>query len=64
MATQQDTGIPFSFAHEQQRFTLLELPAEVLEIVTAPNTSSSAFPAPLDMAESDLYTGCLSSLWA
>jgi hypothetical protein len=38
MATQQDEGgVPFSVAHEQQHFRLLELPPEIVELIDAPN---------------------------
>ncbi|KAL1798673.1 hypothetical protein ACET3X_002710 [Alternaria dauci] len=38
MATQQDEGgVPFSIAHQQQHFRLLELPPEIVELIDAPN---------------------------
>jgi sister chromatid cohesion protein DCC1 len=38
MATQQNEGgVPFSIAHEQQHFRLLELPPEIVELMDAPN---------------------------
>ncbi|KAF2102948.1 hypothetical protein NA57DRAFT_71932 [Rhizodiscina lignyota] len=35
MATQDQPGIPFSIAHEQQNFRLLELPDELVELLSA-----------------------------
>jgi hypothetical protein len=38
MATQQDEGgVPFSIAHQQQHFRLLELPPEIVGLIDAPN---------------------------
>jgi sister chromatid cohesion protein DCC1 len=38
MATQQDQGgVPFAVAHDFQHFRLLELPAEIVELIDAPN---------------------------
>jgi hypothetical protein len=38
MATQQDEGgVPFSMAHHLQQFRLLELPAELADLIDAPN---------------------------
>ncbi|KAJ9669614.1 hypothetical protein H2201_000481 [Coniosporium apollinis] len=36
MATQDAIGIPFSLAHEQQGFRLIELPSELLDILAGP----------------------------
>jgi len=37
MATQDDGGIPFSIANDFTSFRLLELPDELLAILTSPN---------------------------
>ncbi|KAF1943040.1 hypothetical protein EJ02DRAFT_401403 [Clathrospora elynae] len=38
MATQQDEGgVPFAVAHEQQLFRLLELPPDIVELIEAPS---------------------------
>ncbi|OCK78954.1 hypothetical protein K432DRAFT_300870 [Lepidopterella palustris CBS 459.81] len=37
MATQDERGVPFSIAHEQQQFRLLELPPEILQLIDSPN---------------------------
>jgi sister chromatid cohesion protein DCC1 len=38
MATQQDEGgVPFAMAHSLQQFRLLELPAELVDVLDAPN---------------------------
>jgi sister chromatid cohesion protein DCC1 len=37
MATQEDRGIPFSIANDFTNFRLLELPDELLTILTSPN---------------------------
>ncbi|KAF2492068.1 sister chromatid cohesion protein-like protein Dcc1 [Lophium mytilinum] len=37
MATQDDSGIPFSVVHDQQQFRLVELPPEILALIDSPN---------------------------
>lgn len=37
MATQDDSGVPFSIAREQQNFRLLELPDELVQLLSSEN---------------------------
>ncbi|KAG9194695.1 hypothetical protein G6011_04730 [Alternaria panax] len=51
MATQQDQGgVPFSIAHQQQHFRLLELPPELVELLDAPNPPLLSLKSPAQSA--------------
>ncbi|KAF2816171.1 uncharacterized protein BDZ99DRAFT_458061 [Mytilinidion resinicola] len=41
MATQDDSGVPFSVVHDQQQFRLVELPPEILALIDSPNASNA-----------------------